>query len=95
MKAKTEVKKVEKKLLKEELDTIIGLQKNINQYVSNIGALEVQKSHVLQQINVTNQKVENFKSILQGKYGDINIDISTGIYTNVEDATLAQMEVAK
>jgi small-conductance mechanosensitive channel len=95
MKSKTQEKKVEKKLLKEELDVIVGLQRNINQIVSNIGALEVQKAHLLQQVNIANQKVENYKSVLQNKYGDINIDISTGVYTNVEDNSKAKMELAK
>ena len=75
---------VVKQIKKEQLDVIVGQQKEINSLLTNIGLLESQKHGLLHQIAEVNKSVEEFKSELHAEYGDININVEDGTYVEVE-----------
>jgi predicted nucleic acid-binding Zn-ribbon protein len=76
-----------KKITTEQLETITSQQKELNTLLTNIGMLESQKHGLLHQIAEVNKGVEDFKSKLQEEYGAININLSDGSYTDVEEPT--------
>ena len=73
------------KITKEQLDVIVGQQRELNSLLSNIGLLETQKHELLHKIAEVNRSTEEFKSELQSEYGNINISIADGSYTRVEE----------
>lgn len=83
------------KITKEQLETIVNQQKDMNALLSNIGLLETQKHGFLHQIAEINKNIEEFKSELQAEYGDININIEDGSYTPInkpEEVVLEKVE---
>lgn len=74
-----------KKITEEQLQTIVGQQKELNTLLTNIGLLESQKHSLLHQIAEVNKNVEEFKNKLQQEYGTINIDLTDGSYTDVTE----------
>jgi hypothetical protein len=73
-----------KKITTEELKTILNQQKEITKVLCDLGILESQKHSLLHDIADKNKAVEEFKSLLFEKYGDININLEDGSYTDVE-----------
>jgi hypothetical protein len=73
------------KITKEQLETIVNQQKDINVLLTNIGVLESQKHGFLHQLAEVNKAVEDFKNLLQEEYGPININLEDGSYTEIEE----------
>ena len=73
------------KIKQEQLDEIVGLQKELEKVLSNIGVLETQKHGLLHKVSDLNLKVEEFKSSLEKEYGAISVDLKTGEYTEIEE----------
>jgi hypothetical protein len=76
---------VVKQITKEQLDTIVGQQKDLNALLTNIGVLESQKHGYLHQLAEVNKAIEDFKNVLQEEYGAININLEDGTYTELEE----------
>jgi hypothetical protein len=76
---------VVKSITKEQLETVTNQQKDLNNLLTNIGLLESQKHGLLHQIAEVNKSIEDFKSKLQEEYGAININLSDGSYTDIEE----------
>ena len=72
------------KIKEEELSLIQEQQKKLNELVSNIGLLESQKHGLLHEIAGVNKEVEDYKEVLEGEYGAIEINLETGDYTNID-----------
>ena len=72
------------KIKKEQLDKIVGQQKELNTLLTNIGVLESQKHSYLHKIADVNKAIEEFKIEMQKEYGDVNINIEDGSYTKIE-----------
>ena len=51
----------------------------LNNLLNQIGYLSAQKHGLLHQFGETNKKVEEFKSVLEAEYGEININVETGV----------------
>tara|TARA_R110000868_G_scaffold347233_1_gene608298 strand:+ start:1148 stop:1414 length:267 start_codon:yes stop_codon:yes gene_type:complete len=83
------------KITEKQLETIVNQQKDINALLSNIGLLESQKHGFLHQIAEVNKKVEEFKTELQKEYGDININIQDGSYTDIQKPEDVRLEKAE
>ena len=75
---------VVKQITKEQLETIVNQQKDLQALLTNIGLLESQKHGFLHQIADVNKAIEDFKIKLQEEYGPININLEDGTYTDVE-----------
>ena len=76
---------VVKSITKEQLETVTSQQKDLSNLLTNIGLLESQKHGLLHQIAEVNKSIEDFKSKLQEEYGAININLSDGSYTDIEE----------
>ena len=72
------------KIKKEELESIVTKQNEINSIMNNIGILEAKKHEFLHSFAQVNGELEDVKKDLEETYGQINIDLKTGEYTEVE-----------
>lgn len=82
----------EKELLKEEFETISTLQNTNSQNINQLGVLEFQiqklnqeKSNITTTIEQTEEKFQNELKKLEKKYGNINLDLSTGKFTKITE----------
>ena len=73
-----------RQITQEQLETIVKYQKDLGALLSNIGLLESQKHSLLHQLADINKAIEDTKNKLQEEYGAINIDLSDGSYTEIE-----------
>ncbi len=74
---------VVKQITAEQLEKIVGQQKDLQALLTNIGLLESQKHGFLHQIAEVNKTVEDYKNELQEEYGPININLADGSYTEI------------
>jgi hypothetical protein len=76
-----------KKVTKKELESIQNLSSKYSKISSDIGNLELSKQDLLMELGKTRQEIESEKAELQKKYGDVNINLQTGEYSenNKED----------
>ena len=72
------------KITKEELDKVLEFQNKLYNLSTDIGVLETRKHAVLHELAGVNQLQEEFKKVLEDKYGSININLEDGTYTAVE-----------
>ena len=75
---------MENKITEEELKTIQEQQTKLNQIIHRTGILEAEKHGLLHEFGKINEEVEELKSKLEKKYGQVNINIEDGIYTPIE-----------
>ena len=73
-----------KKITEEQLSTLSKQQKDLSDILTNIGVLESQKHSYLHQLADINKSVEDFKLELQEQYGNVNINLLDGSYTEIE-----------
>ncbi len=71
-------------ITKDQLEKIQGFQKELNKLLNEVGFLEAQKSAVLGKFGEENKKTEDFKKELEKEYGQVNIDLKDGSYTEIE-----------
>ena len=74
-----------KKITEEQLETLSKQQKDLSDILTNIGILESQKHSYLHQLADVNKSVEDFKLELQEQYGNVNINLLDGSYTEIEN----------
>ncbi len=72
------------KITKEELSTINANQTAVRNTLVGIGALEAQKASALGQLRQLEEALNKGKQELEEKYGPINVDLTTGAYTVIE-----------
>ncbi len=73
------------KIKQEELDTIISQQQQADGIIKNLGLLEAKKHELLHTFAQVNAQIEDTKKDLEANYGQININLETGEYTEVKD----------
>ena len=73
------------KITEEELNGIVAEQKEVNTILNQLGLLESNKHVLLHKLDEVNRRVEKTKSILEDKYGAVNINLEDGVYTKIED----------
>ena len=74
-----------KKITKEELNKIQNQQEKLEGLVKQIGILTTQQHALCHEVGILNQTVQTTKEDLEAKYGAINIDMSTGKYTEIKE----------
>jgi hypothetical protein len=72
------------KISEEHLKTIQEQQTKLNNLLNKIGYVAAQKHGLLHEFGEVNKEVEDFKSVLESTYGQININVETGEYTSIE-----------
>jgi len=83
------------KISEEHLKTIQDQQTKLNQILNQVGYLEAQKHGLLHEFGQVNKEVEDFKSVLEAEYGEVNINVETGEYTAIEKENLKVVEEEK
>jgi phosphate uptake regulator len=73
-----------KKITEEQLEKLTSQQTRLADMLKNIGALEIQKQNLAQQVKDLADEIEDSKVELEKEYGAINIDLRTGEYTEIE-----------
>ena len=76
--------KIKAMISEEQLKTVTEQQNELSNHLRNVGVLEVQKANVLGQIEEVSKKIETTKKELEDEYGQINIDLKDGSYTEIE-----------
>tara|TARA_R100000742_G_C4186616_1_gene20028 strand:+ start:252 stop:509 length:258 start_codon:yes stop_codon:yes gene_type:complete len=75
----------ENKITKEELDTILDFQNRLYMLATDVGVLESQKHEVLHIFSKLNFEQEEYKKVLEDKYGKITIDLKDGNFTKAKE----------
>tara|TARA_S200000501_G_scaffold140664_1_gene132983 strand:- start:2159 stop:2413 length:255 start_codon:yes stop_codon:yes gene_type:complete len=75
----------DKKIKKDQLETIHNLVKQINNGQSQIGQLETQKHILLHQVGEVQKDLREFQLKLEEEYGKVNVNIVDGTITPIED----------
>ena len=71
------------KVTKEQLQKIQDQQKKLRNVLTDIGVIEVRKHEALHAQAVISQELEENKKELEKEYGAINVDMTTGEYTEI------------
>lgn len=72
------------KIEENELSKVVEQQEKLNNMLIKMGVLETQKHSLLHQVASLNKEIEETKKDLEGKYGQININLEDGTYTEIE-----------
>lgn len=75
---------MENKITKEELEKVVDFQNKLYKITTDIGVLETQKHATLHDLAGVNKEQEEYKKILEDKYGSININLEDGTYTEIK-----------
>ena len=88
-----------KEITKKEFETISTLQNQNSQNINQLGILEFQiqklnqeKTKITTTITQTEEKFQSELKTLEKKYGNIDLDLSTGKYTEVKETSEAVTE---
>jgi len=72
------------KLNKKELESLQEYVNKLNDLTLQIGNFEVQKSIIMIQVDGLQKEVNDFKKVLEDKYGVVSINIEDGTISEVE-----------
>jgi len=76
-----EAKKV---ITEEQLKTVTEQQTKLSGFLRSIGVLDVQKQNVHSEIKKVSEEIEATKKELEDEYGQVNINLEDGSYTDIE-----------
>jgi hypothetical protein len=83
------------KITKEQLEEIKEQQSKLQGVLTDIGVIEVRKHEALHAQAVISQQIEETKKKLEDEYGSINIDMTDGSYTKIEQEDETELSVVK
>lgn len=73
------------KIKQEELELITKQHKESNSLINQLGWLEAKKHELLHTFAKLNADMSDAKKDLEATYGQVNINLETGEYTELED----------
>jgi len=76
---------VKKTITKEQLEKITKQQNRLSESLRSIGVLEVQKDTIKNIVIEVSKEIEETKQELEKEYGEVNIDLTDGSYTAIEN----------
>ena len=79
------MEKVENKITKEELDTVQEQHSKLNLCLNRIGLLSAQHHALLHELAGINKEIDDNKAELEGKYGEVSINVETGEFTESDE----------
>ena len=79
------------KIEEKELSQVVEQQQKLNDILTRVGVLETQKHSLLHQVATLNKEIEETKKDLEGKYGQVNINLEDGTYTEIKEEELADV----
>tara|TARA_R110000772_G_scaffold12074_1_gene37255 strand:+ start:46 stop:312 length:267 start_codon:yes stop_codon:yes gene_type:complete len=74
-----------KKIKKEQLESIKELVTRESNLSKDIVSIELTKFKVIQDLFRASEEIKDSKKILQEEYGNVDIDLNTGVYTEMEE----------
>ena len=74
-----------KKITDHQLKKVTDQQKRLNDVLTNIGVLEVQKHNLAQQVKNISEEIEKTKLELEEEYGKVNINLADGTYEKIKE----------
>ena len=83
------------KISEEHLKTIQEQQTKLNNLLNQIGYVSAQKHGLLHEFGEVNKATEEFKSVLEAEYGQVNINVENGEYTPIDEEELKKLKVVK
>lgn len=83
------------KIEEKELSQVVEQQQKLNDILTRVGVLETQKHSLLHQVATLNKEIEETKKDLEGKYGQVNINLEDGTYTKIESEDETELSVVK
>lgn len=81
------------KIKEEQLKKIKEQQEKLAKILNEIGYLEANKHGLLHELAEVNKEVEEFKSELEKEYGQVNINLEDGSYTEIKEKELEETNV--
>jgi hypothetical protein len=78
------MEEAKKMISKEQLETVNKQQIELSEMLRSLGVLDVQKVNIHQKINDLSKVIEETKKELEEEYGQVNIDLKDGTYTDIE-----------
>ena len=81
----SKVKKMAKPMItKEQLKTVNDQQGKLNEILRTLGVLDVQKMNLHDTVKDISSEIEKTKKELEDEYGQVNIDLKDGAYTEIQ-----------
>ena len=74
------------KITEEELAQLKEQEQKKTQIFSEVGVLEARKHQLLHLLDSLLEEQQKLKTLLEDKYGKINVDLKDGSYTPIEEA---------
>ena len=74
-----------KKITDHQLKKVTDQQKKLNDILTNIGVLEVQKHNLAQEVKNISKEIEKTKSEREEEYGKVNINLADGTYEEIKE----------
>ena len=71
-------------ITEEQLKTVQDQQAKLTEGLRTLGVLDVQKQNVHSQISKLSKEIDATKEELEKEYGQVNIDLKDGSYTEIE-----------
>jgi len=71
-------------ITEEQLKLLQDQQGKLNEMLRTVGVLEIQKSNVSKEIEALSKEIDSTKKELEEEYGQININLQDGSYTDIE-----------
>ena len=81
------------KIKEEQLKKIQEQQGKISKILNEVGYLEANKHGLLHELAEINKEVEEFKGELEKEYGQVNINLEDGSYTEIKKEELEEANV--
>lgn len=75
---------MENKIEEKELTTIREQQQKVEEIINRVGYVEAEKHALLHELGETNRAINETKKSLEEKYGAIEINMTDGSYTEIE-----------
>ena len=76
--------KIKAMISEKQLKTVSDQQTKLSGFLRSIGVLDVQKQNVHSEIKKVSEEIEATKKELEDEYGQININLQDGSYTEIE-----------
>ena len=76
--------KIKAMITDEQLKAVNEQQNELTTHLRNIGVLETQKHGIQKLIEEVSKKIDATKKELEEEYGQVNIDLKDGSYTEIE-----------
>ena len=76
--------KIKAMITEEQLKNVQEQQAKLTEGLRTLGVLDVQKQNVHGQIAELSKEIEATKKELEDEYGQVNIDLKDGSYTEIE-----------